>query len=83
MRKTLVVIVLTGLMTTVLAPTARAKPTCDQVLAAMEKAGGSLSADEVAKKLDTTPGHVRECMAQTKGGAAPAPAAGTGAATGK
>ena len=60
------------------------QPTCDQVLAAMEKAGGSQSTDEVAKSLNTTPEHVRECMARTGGGKPsmiqPDPATSPGAA---
>ncbi len=50
-----------------------AAPTCDQVLAAMEEAGGSRSPDEVAKKLGTSPAHVRHCMSATEGGKNPAP----------
>lgn len=76
MRKTMALVALVGLIATGRTALADDKPSCDQVLAQMEKAGGSLSADEVAKKMGTTPERVRECMAKTKDGAAPQPAPG-------
>jgi hypothetical protein len=44
-------------------PFARAAdaPKCADVVAAMELAGGGQSAEETAKKLDTTVEHVRKC----------------------
>ncbi|HZR84055.1 MAG TPA: hypothetical protein VFD92_23360 [Candidatus Binatia bacterium] len=46
---------------------------CDKVLAAAEKAGGSKSADELAKELGTTPARVRHCMQKTGDGKNPVP----------
>ena len=36
-------------------------PKCSDVVAAMEEAGGSASAEQIAKKLDTSIEHVRKC----------------------
>ena len=44
-----------------LAHAADAQPTCEDVVAAMEEAGSGVSTDEIAKKLNTTPEHVRKC----------------------
>lgn len=52
---------------------ASAKVSCDKVLAASEEAGGSLSPDELAKKLHTNPTRVRHCMGKTQGGKKPVP----------
>ena len=35
---------------------------CDEIVAASEQAGGSLSADELAKKLNTDVQTVRNCL---------------------
>jgi len=37
-------------------------PGCEKIAAAMDQAGGSLSADEIAKKTDTDVETVRGCM---------------------
>ena len=55
-------IVLTALLATApLAHAADTKPSCADVVAAMEMAGSGVSADEIAKKLGTTAEHVRTC----------------------
>ena len=46
---------------------------CDKVLAASEESNGSLSTDELAKKLHTSPTRVRYCMGKTEGGKKPVP----------
>jgi hypothetical protein len=45
---------------------AKAKVSCGKVKAAMEEAGGSKSADEIASQLKTTKKHVDACMAPAK-----------------
>jgi hypothetical protein len=56
-----------GLLTVATAAGVRAAdeaPACADVVAAMELAGGSESADEIAKQKHTTVEHVRKCWAE-------------------
>jgi hypothetical protein len=52
--------------------------TCSQIVGMSQFAGGKMSADELAKKLNTDVGTVRDCLdkkaQETKGTQAPAPA---------
>jgi hypothetical protein len=57
----------------VYADTGGKEVTCDQVLAAMEKAGGSKSPDQVAADLGVGIKRLRSCMNEVEGGKYPVP----------
>jgi hypothetical protein len=65
--------VVVGAALVIAAPAAQAEsPGCEKIVAAYEEAGGSISADELAKKMSTDVETVRNCLdaadAKKKGG---------------
>jgi len=55
------VIAVTAVLAAAPFATAADAPKCSDVVAAMELAGGSKSAEQIAKQLNTSVEHVRQC----------------------